>query len=407
MGQKAARRRGGRSALPSPGIPPPPPLSQEYLATIPEQHLRVIALTVQLHDRSSMTKCSNWFGAKAKTFLKPPLHILGGYSSWKDVLHGIRHYNEMSPGERQREAVKARGLTRKEKAQLKANMDRLMADRPDPSMECSVDDGGAEQLKQLTAAAAARSVAAMKHCSGEAIIRKREAATGRDIEGYAKRRKSACADCGFVRDARVLKAAKCELPQEPGECVQCIEAAKQWTKKLEKDARLAEIYHDQLERPQSCSEGTREVVVQLEAFLVNEFGREVAGELVHLLGMRQLCIDVLELADCNTAKQSFASEEGRIAGAEWRLDGEPLHPNILQLPEDSPRALFVKMPRAKDAKPSLQNFAFLMNNGFVQSAVDSFVGGEMEAIFAGTMAGDPVLHQVCISWEMNATALPR
>ena len=289
MGQKAARRRGGRSALPSPGIPPPPPLSQEYLATIPEQHLRVIALTVQLHDRSSMTKCSNWFGAKAKTFLKPPLHILGGYSSWKDVLHGIRHYNEMSPGERQREAVKARGLTRKEKAQLKANMDRLMADRPDPTMECSVDDGGAEQLKQLTAAAAARSVAAMKHCSGEAIIRKREAATGRDIEGYAKRRKSACADCGFVRDARVLKAAKCELPQEPGECVQCIEAAKQWTKKLEKDARLAEIYHDQLERPQSCSEWSREVVVQLEAFLVNEFGREVAGELVHLLGMRQLC----------------------------------------------------------------------------------------------------------------------
>ena len=113
-----------------------------------------------LHDRSSMTKCSNWFGAKAKTFLKPPLHILGGYSSWKDVLHGIRHYNEMSLGERQREAVKARGLTRKEKAQLKANMDRLMADRPDPTMEGSVDDGGSEQLEQLTAAAAARSAAA-------------------------------------------------------------------------------------------------------------------------------------------------------------------------------------------------------------------------------------------------------
>ncbi|KAL9189431.1 hypothetical protein ACHAXT_009106 [Thalassiosira profunda] len=171
-----ARRRGGRSGLPSPGIPPPPPLSQEYLATIPEQYLRVMALTVHLYDRSSMTTCSNWFGAKARTFLKPPLHILGGYSSWKDVLHGIRHFNEMSEGERQREIVKARGLTRKQKAQLKANMDRLMADRPGRNMEGNVYDPP-EQLEQLTAAAAARSEAATNHGSWEEIIRKREAAT--------------------------------------------------------------------------------------------------------------------------------------------------------------------------------------------------------------------------------------
>ena len=227
MGRKPARRKGGKSARPSSGIPSPPLLSEQYLTTIPDEYLRVMALTVHLNDKSSMILCSNWFGANTRTFLKPPRHILGGYNSWKEVLHGIRYYNEMSPGERGKERDKARGMMAKEHKQLKANMDRLMADRPNPTIEGNVDDGGAMQLEELTAAAAARSAAAMKTSSWEAIILKREAATSQDIEGYAKRHKQACAACGFVPDVRVLKAAKCVLPVGPRECVQCVKAEKQ------------------------------------------------------------------------------------------------------------------------------------------------------------------------------------
>lgn len=376
----ATMRKGEKSIRPSPGIPSPPVLSDEYLATIPAPFVRVMALTVDLHKKQSMTVCAIWFGATVRTFLKPPRHILGGHESWPAVLHAIRHYNEMSPEERDRENEVARRMTKSQIKKLKANMNRLMVDRPDPKM-MPRNDGAAQQLNELTAASARRSSAAMMGAIAEDVIRKHEEL--HQPQRLAKRRKTACVDCGFVPHAKVLEASKCELPLDPRVCIQCVEQGKQVQKKLDKDTNLANINNQQLEQPLQCVASCRKVDVDLEAFLTYEFGPDIAKELVEMEGRSFLSLEVMDIANNHNNNKAFVEEQQSIAGAEWIPNGASEHPNTFKLKEGSRDALILNLPRSKGGNPSQRNFAVLMNNGFDQPSVDSFVGDEMDDIYAG------------------------
>ena len=102
--------------------PAPPHLSDDYLRFICARDVHTMSMTMDLNSASSMQKFAIFLVPRGAKVKKPPYHILGGYSSWKEVLHGIRFFNELAPRDCLLESAKGKGMAKEERQRLHCNM---------------------------------------------------------------------------------------------------------------------------------------------------------------------------------------------------------------------------------------------------------------------------------------------
>ena len=192
--------------------PASPELSEDGLKVLTPCQLNTMVMTVDLDCSKSLRRYKIFRTPKGRKFKKPPIHILGGYRSWKHVLNGICFYNKLSDQQRFLESQKSQRIHSVERQRLCQNIQDLMDNRPEGQPFASEDRGGIH-LNKMIARAAAQSAKYLSQKQMDGTFEKQNV-LGMNCD-ERKRKAEVCPSCGFVATPKILKTVYSSVRTDP------------------------------------------------------------------------------------------------------------------------------------------------------------------------------------------------